>query len=343
MHKATKAVFKAEASGVRTATVTVLPLIIGQMTGHATTGLMIGLGGLNVATADTQGATLRTMLLATLGAAIAVLFATAVGSITPLAVLLMFLVAFAGGMLVVYGEVFGQLGFVVTAVFAVTLGIPNSVSVGMERGVEFSIGGLLATLATLLLWRVTSERNKLEPSPHLTPATAFTARWKRRWSKLKRSITSHSTEFQHAIRLAFISAFAVFLYKTLHLAHGSWLTLTVLVIVKPDYSSTRKRAAERIYGTLAGGILALLIAANVHNIIVIDILLLGLSVIAYSHLNKNYWLYVIFLTPFVVLLLNLADPGDTKLAFERVINTLIGGALALITAYLLRPRQREYA
>ena len=112
------------------------------------------------------------------------------------------------------------------------------------------------------------------------------------------------------------------------------------MIVKPDYSSTRQRAAERVYGTLIGGVLALLLAATVHTVIFADVMLLCLSILAFSHVKDNYGLYAVFLTPFVVLLLNFAAPGDTKLALVRVLDTLIGGALALFAAYLLRPRPR---
>ncbi|MFX6517807.1 FUSC family protein, partial [Acinetobacter baumannii] len=90
-----------------------------------------------------------------------------------------------------------------------------------------------------------------------------------------------------------------------HLPHGTWLILTVLVIVKQDYHSTRQRALERMGGSLIGGAVAILLVALIHNLIVLDILLVVLCILAYSHLPYNYGLFVVYLTPFVVLLINM--------------------------------------
>lgn len=73
----------------------------------------------------------------------------------------------------------------------------------------------------------------------------------------------------------------------------------MLVIVKPVFVDTRKRALERVAGSIVGGALAALLAASIHNVVALDILLLVFSVLAYSHMRQNYGLYVLFLTPLV--------------------------------------------
>ncbi len=144
--------------------------------------------------------------------------------------------------------------------------------------------------------------------------------------------------FQHALRIAVISALSVALYKTIPFQHGLWLTLTVLIVVKPAYTDTRKRALERILGTLAGGALAFIIAATIRNTIAVDIVMLLLCAIAYSHQQTDYGLYVVFLTPFVLMMLSIAEPNSPPLTLTRMFDTLIGGGIALMLAYLMRPR-----
>ena len=54
--------------------------------------------------------------------------------------------------------------------------------------------------------------------------------------------------------------------------------------------------------------------------------------------RSNYGFYVLFLTPFVVLMIDTVIPGDWEVALVRIFDTLIGGAIALAVTYILRPR-----
>jgi uncharacterized membrane protein YccC len=60
------------------------------------------------------------------------------------------------------------------------------------------------------------------------------------------------------------------------------------------------------------------------------------AVVCVSFLRVNYLIYSIFLTPTFVLLAEVSV-GDWHLAGLRVVNTLIGGALGLLGAWLLWP------
>jgi uncharacterized membrane protein YccC len=61
------------------------------------------------------------------------------------------------------------------------------------------------------------------------------------------------------------------------------------------------------------------------------------GILAFSLMARNYGLGVLFLTPFIVLLLNTALPGDWEVAAVRSFDTVIGGLLALLAGYLLWP------
>ena len=327
-----------EAAGLRTTAAVIAPLLLGQFTNHILIGLMVGIGALNVCGADKKGATLGTMLIATFGAALAFGLGTLAGNVPLLSVGLMFFYAFIGGMLGVYGEVPGQVGFVVSLVFATALGIPGNAAAAGERLVETGVGGLWATALTLLLWKW-EWKHIPWLSRRARTKSAYRFRRLQTWAhKWKRNLTLHSEVFQHALRIAAISAFSVALYKNLPFQHGLWLTLTVLIVVKPAYTDTRKRALERILGTLAGGALAFVIAATIRNTIALDVVMLLLCAVAYSHQQTDYGLYVVFLTPFVLMMLHIAEPNSPPLTLTRMLDTLIGGVIALALAYLMRPR-----
>jgi hypothetical protein len=330
---------RVEAAGVRTAAAAVLPLIVGQLLGQPAFWLLVGLGGLYLSVADKEGSTIRSLLTAALINTAALLAGNLVGGSLALSIASMFAWALLAGMLSAYGEVASQVGFMSSIAFAVALGSPAGLGASGERAAAFIAGGLWGVALTLLLRRL--HRRTSEPSE--TPEAARRevddyAAGRGLVETFTSNLTFGSIIFRHALRLAVASTIAVALYKTLRLERGYWLTITVLVIVKPVFADTRRRTLERVLGSIVGGVVAALLAAGVHNVIALNLLLVLFSVLAYSHVRHNYSLYVVFLTPFVVLMIETVHPTDWRVALTRVFDTLAGGVIALAVSYLLRPR-----
>jgi uncharacterized membrane protein YccC len=158
---------------------------------------------------------------------------------------------------------------------------------------------------------------------------------------LQANLTPDSAVFRHALRLGVITAVAVTIYVIFGLREGYWVTLTVVVILKPYFGATFQRGLQRVIGTVFGGIVAAILAAIVHSPLSIALLLFPLTVIALALQPINYGLFVFFLTPQVILMDNILHPGHWLLALDRIENTALGGALALVGGYLLWP-SREH-
>ena len=314
-----------EGPGIRTAFAAVTPIVVGQLAHNPTAGTMMALGGLYVSTTDKEGASVRSLAAATLavasGAFVAALAAQNVWS----AILLITAVSFGAGLLYAFGDLAGQIGFATALVCAVEAGSPAHGEAALERMGEFALGGIWAALLTCLLWHWEGR----QAAPAEAPVEPDQQETERRWKP---------EVIQHALRLAVAAGIAVSLYRALGMQRGYWLIITVLVIMKPELSATRQRALERVVGSLVGGAVAVLIAATVRNVVVMDLLLVAFAILAYSHLSYDYGLYTVFLTPFVILLVNMAAPGDWHVALLRISDTIFGGALAWIIAILLRPR-----
>jgi hypothetical protein len=328
-----------EAAGVRTASAAVLPLIVGQLLGHPAPWLLVGLGGLYLSVTDKEGSTLRSLLVAAFVNGAAVMAGTLMGGSLTLSICVMFAWALLAGMMSAYGEVASQIGFISTLSFAVALGSPAGLEVSAERAAFFVAGGLWGAALTLLLWRFHKQTSEPSETPEAQQRDIYDYDPKR---GLVQTFTSNfsfrSIIFRHALRLAVASTVAVTLYKTLRLDRGYWLIITVLVIVKPVFADTRKRTLERVLGSIVGGVLAALLAASVHNVIALNLLLVLFSVLAYSNVRHNYSLYVVFLTPFVVLMIETVQPTNWRIALTRVLDTLAGGLIAFVVSYLLRPK-----
>jgi len=328
---------KVEASGVRTSVAAVLPLIVGQLAGFSVFGLYVGIGGLYLAVCDKEGSTIRTLLLCIFLNALAIYTGTVTGNYIVPSLILLPVFAFAGGMAAVYGEVAGQMGFVFTLAFSVALGQPGSSHTAGQDFAAFLIGGAFGLVLTGVLWLAdrktssaiddTDAQKEIQAEAQLSP-----------FRVLIEQMTWQSIIFRHAMRLSIAATIAMAAFKFFQVEHGSWLIITALVIVKPVFADTRRRALERLAGSVLGGIVAVIIAALVQSVPVMDGLLMLFSILAFSHVRTNYGLYAFFLTPFVVLMLDTVAPGDWQIALVRIADTLIGGGIALTVSYALRPR-----
>jgi uncharacterized membrane protein YccC len=49
------------------------------------------------------------------------------------------------------------------------------------------------------------------------------------------------------------------------MAHGYWIVLTIVIILKPNFSATKQRMADRLIGTVIGCLITMLILRFVHN------------------------------------------------------------------------------
>jgi uncharacterized membrane protein YccC len=146
---------------------------------------------------------------------------------------------------------------------------------------------------------------------------------------------------RYAARVTVLALLGVWAMKTLDLRHGYWLPFTVLVVLQPDYGSTRLRATQRLLGTLAGSILASVVLW-LH--LPFPLLMAATALTAFGFgffLRRNYGIAVIYITLFVVVLTESLGPVTLALTVERVTDTFAGGLLALLAALIFWPAWEE--
>lgn len=141
--------------GLRAATVTVLPLLIGELTHHP--GLIwVALGGWLAAFAD-LGGSYQTRFAAmgtyTIAASVAFAAASILGMHPLLAVPALFAVALYATLVRYYGDTASTVGTVVLLSFCIGLGLPEpGLREAALRGALWACGGVLAMLVALGLW-----------------------------------------------------------------------------------------------------------------------------------------------------------------------------------------------
>jgi len=156
------------------------------------------------------------------------------------------------------------------------------------------------------------------------------------WERITIQLTSRSSRFRHAVRLslALMAGFGVL--RLVHPQHGYWILLTTLLICQPSYGATLSRMLQRVTGTVIGVVigwatLRLLPAAPW------QLLLIVLSgVVFFAARLRRYTLATASITVFVVLCFNQAGNGY-EVMWPRLLDTLIGAAIAALAIYLVLP------
>ncbi len=153
---------------------------------------------------------------------------------------------------------------------------------------------------------------------------------------LRASWAPGSLVARHALRLAVGVTGAHLLSTALGLPRGYWMTLTTAVILQPYAGATMHRALQRVIGTILGGVLAAALTTVVHGALAVSLVLVPLCVMTIAARPLGYTWFVMFLTPLFVIITE-GTHTDPRLAFVRMLNTLLGGALALASGAALWP------
>lgn len=155
---------------------------------------------------------------------------------------------------------------------------------------------------------------------------------------IRANLTFDSIVARHALRFGLTAAVAALIMALSGLTEGYWMILTVCVLMRPSIAVTRDRLVQRISGTVIGVCIAMglvvALAGMVYPTALIANILLFLMI---AFMPKNYVFWVLALTPYVILTLSIALPGEWTLGVWRLVNTLIGAALVLASTYLLWP------
>jgi uncharacterized membrane protein (TIGR01666 family) len=147
-----------------------------------------------------------------------------------------------------------------------------------------------------------------------------------------------SNNFRHAVRISIATLMGFIVSLFFPLGHSYWILLTIIVILKPAYSLTKKRNYERVIGTIFGAAAGLLILYFIKDNQVLFFIMLALMIGTYSLIRSNYMISVIFMTPYVLVLLHLLSNDSFKtIIIDRVADTAIGSAIAFLANLILLP------
>jgi uncharacterized membrane protein YccC len=158
------------------------------------------------------------------------------------------------------------------------------------------------------------------------------------WKVFKNNLTLKSSIFRHSLRVMITCGAGYIVSKFLpHEHHSYWIVMTIIIILKPAFSLTKQKNADRLLGTIGGGIIGLLLLYFIHDKNILFGLLVFFMLGTYTFKIMNYIVMVIFLTPYILILFHFLGLGALNVAGERLLDTTIGSVLAALGSYFLFP------
>jgi uncharacterized membrane protein YccC len=156
-------------------------------------------------------------------------------------------------------------------------------------------------------------------------------------ARLAANLTLRSAVFRHAVRLSITVAAAEILSRRLETPRAYWLPMTVVLVLKPEFTITFTRGLLRIVGTMVGLLLATTMFHFLPQDIGLEVALVGGFVFLLRWAGPaNYGVFGIAVSALIVLLIAIRGVSPQVVILARGINTVIGGTLAL-AAYAIWP------
>lgn len=152
------------------------------------------------------------------------------------------------------------------------------------------------------------------------------------------NLTLKSDIFRHSLRVSIALFVGYVTALFFNIGHSYWILLTIIVILKPAFSLTKKRNGSRLAGTFGGVLIGIAILSVIHNNTVLFVLLMVLMAASYTFIRTNYFVAVLLMTPYLILFYHLMHPNDfIVLLKDRLIDTVIGSAIAFVASTFLFP------
>jgi hypothetical protein len=307
-----------------------IALLVGWLTGHTSAGAIAAGSAFTVGFAvfhEALASTLLSMAVTTLAIASATLAGSLAAPWTTVVLAVTFVAAVNYGLLAELGPTEGWIGqqsgvFVIVASY-------------FAQGPHYAVGRTLMVLAggglqIVVFFVFYLLRPKPREAGALRTREQIPGRLRELLRCLREELTLHGETAPYVARLALVLLTSTAIYRYLHVRNGYWIPMTALLVLKPQWGNTLSRGIARMLGTVAGAGIALVLA----RLLPFPAWLLPTLVVVsawgcYALQAVNYAVFSVFITLYIVFLFHFGGFSETSAAHIRLVNTIVGGGLAL--------------
>jgi uncharacterized membrane protein YccC len=148
---------------------------------------------------------------------------------------------------------------------------------------------------------------------------------------IRQAFAWHAAGLRFPCILAVASALGNLLYHIVAIPDGWWVSMTMLLVMRPVVRETSSRTVGRIGGTIVGAcavtlLLAVMRPSHATMAAMIVVTVWG----CFASQRVNYALLTVCVTGYVALLFAYAGLPEVTVALYRLVATVLGGALAIV-------------
>ncbi|MFF7072578.1 FUSC family protein [Streptomyces pseudovenezuelae] len=152
-----------------------------------------------------------------------------------------------------------------------------------------------------------------------------------------RNVALSAASWRYGLRLALCIGLAQALVSIVPVPRSYWVALTITFVLKPDFGSVFSRALLRALGTVAGLVVAAAVLSQVPRGWWDVPVMLLLAPLIPALTPRGYGYQTAAITPVILLLSDILNHQGTALLMPRLLDSLMGCAIALVAGYLLWP------
>ncbi|NWF26904.1 FUSC family protein [Streptomyces sp. PKU-EA00015] len=152
-----------------------------------------------------------------------------------------------------------------------------------------------------------------------------------------RNVLMSEPSWRYGLRLALCIGIAQVFVSLVPVTRSYWVALTVTFVLKPDFGSVFSRAVLRALGTAAGLLVAAAVLAAVPRGWADVPVMMVLAALIPAISAKGYAFQTAAITPVILMLSDVLNHQGFHLVLPRLVDSLIGCAIALVAGYLLWP------
>lgn len=123
-------------------------------------------------------------------------------------------------------------------------------------------------------------------------------------------------------------------------AHANWIVGTALIVVLPDSYQSIYKSLQRLFGTMTGVLVAVIILTYVHDRELLIVFVFLFSFMMPRGISQNYWVANIYIAALILFFLEFALPQSIAthhLAYWRIVDIAIGSLIGVLAAIWIKP------
>ncbi|MFF2326764.1 MULTISPECIES: FUSC family protein [unclassified Streptomyces] len=149
---------------------------------------------------------------------------------------------------------------------------------------------------------------------------------------MRAEIRPGSPILRHAVRVSVVVAVGYLLGTALPFGHGYWAPMAAVMVMRPEFTQTYGRSVARFGGTIVGvSIATAIVQTTSPGVTPSAVLSVCCALLMYLLMRTGYVVGQACVSAYVVFLLGMAGDNWSQTVLERVVLTLVGGLLAMIS------------